>query len=190
MLSNQGQNFLISDTVPKRYGNSHPNVVPYQAFATADGHTIIAIGNDLQFAKFCQAAGNPSLSGDARFSSNAGRVRNRDELIPQIKALLAQRTTAEWMNLLTPLGVPCGPINTLEQTFAHPQVQHREMKIELEHPLSGKVSLIGNPIRFVEHPIQYELPPPVLGEHTGILLRELLGLSEERITALRERGIV
>lgn len=190
MLSNQGQNFLISDTIPRRYGNSHPNVVPYQAFPTADGHAIIAIGNDLQFAKFCQAAGDPLLSSDVRFSSNAGRVRNRDELIPRIKVLLTQRSTADWMNLLTPLGVPCGPINTLDQTFDHPQVKHREMKIELDHPLSGKVPLIGNPIRFVEHPIQYELAPPVLGEHTGTLLRGLLGLSDERISDLRERGIV
>lgn len=190
MLSNQGQNFLISEQLPKRYGNAHPNVVPYQAFPTYDGHLILAIGNDFQFGKFCQAAGNPSLTSDERFSTNADRVRNRDQLIPALSALLLKRSTDEWMDLLGPLGVPCGPINRLDQTFAHPQVKHREMQIELSHPLSGTVPLVANPIRFTEHPIEYDMPPPLLGQHTDELLRGLLGLSEERIMTLRAAGAV
>lgn len=190
MLSNQAQNYLISDTVPKRYGNSHPNVVPYQAFPTADGHLIIAVGNDYQFSKFCEAAGQAWLSSDPRFVTNAGRVRNREELIPEMVALFTQRTTAAWMELLSPIGVPCGPINRLDQTFDHPQVKHREMKIEMKHPLAGKVPLVANPIRFVEHPIEYELPPPVLGQHTSELLRHLLDMTEEQIVTLRANGVV
>ncbi|NWC08205.1 CoA transferase [Pseudomonas agarici] len=190
MLSNQAQNFLIAQTVPKRYGNSHPNVVPYQAFPTADGHLILAVGNDYQFSKFCEAAGVPWLAKDQRFITNAARVCHREELIPEMVALFTQRGTDAWMDLLSPIGVPCGPINRLDQTFDHPQVRHRHMKIEMDHPLAGKVPLVANPIHFVEHPIEYQLPPPLLGQHTVELLRDLLGMSEERIATLRESAIV
>jgi crotonobetainyl-CoA:carnitine CoA-transferase CaiB-like acyl-CoA transferase len=190
MLSNQAQNFLISGSLPRRYGNAHPNVVPYQAFATGDGHIIIAVGNDFQFGKFCRAAGRPALAEDERFVTNAGRVRNRDQLIPQVAALLTQRSTDEWMKLLGPLGVPCGPINRLDQAFDHPQARHRGMRIELPHPASGNVPLVANPIRFTEHPIAYDMPPPVLGQHTDQVLRDVLGLSQQHIEALRECGTV
>ena len=190
MLSNQGQNHLISGVVPRRYGNAHPNVVPYQAFTTANGHIIIAIGNDAQFSKFCAAAGEAWLAQDVRFSSNADRVRNRDALIPEIARIAKQRGTEDWLRMLGAIGVPCGPINDLAQTFAHPQVQHRDMKIELDHPASGKVPLIANPIRFTERPLVCSRPPPMLGQHTDEVLADLLGLDETRIAELRDAHIV
>jgi crotonobetainyl-CoA:carnitine CoA-transferase CaiB-like acyl-CoA transferase len=189
-LSNQGQNFLISGQVPKRYGNAHPNVVPYQAFPTADGHIIIAIGNDFQFGKFCLAAGEPEIAQQARFLTNADRVRNRDAIVVEMARLVKQRGTVEWLELLGPLGVPCGPINDMAQTFEHPQVKHRHMKLEMEHPSSGTVPLIANPIRFTEHPITYDRPPPVLGQHSTEVLSELLGLGDAQIASLRDAGIV
>ena len=188
-LSNQGQNYLISGKIPRRYGNAHPNVVPYQAFPTVDGHIIIAIGNDHQFGKFCQEAGEPLLARDPRFLTNADRVRNRDAIVTEVARIVKQRTTSRWLATLGPLGVPCGPINNMEQTFAHPQVQHRKMKLEMDHPSSGKVTLIANPIRFTQHPIVYDRPPPVLGQHTDEVLAGL-GLGEANIAALRAAGIV
>ena len=189
-LSNQAQNFLISGQVPRRYGNAHPNVVPYQAFPTADGHIILAIGNDFQFGKFCQAAGDPGISSDPRFLTNADRVRNRAAIVVEMKRLALQRTTADWLALLGPLGVPCGPINDMAQTFAHPQVKHREMQLEMPHPSSGRVPLVANPIRFTEHPIAYDRPPPVLGQHSDEVLGDLLGLDEADMAALRLQGVV
>ena len=188
-LSNQGQNYLISGKIPRRYGNAHPNVVPYQAFPTVDGHIIIAIGNDHQFGKFCQEAGEPLLARDPRFLTNADRVRNRDVIVTEVARIVKQRTTSQWLATLGPLGVPCGPINNMEQTFAHPQVQHRKMKLEMDHPSSGKVTLIANPIRFTRHPIVYDRPPPVLGQHTDEVLVGL-GLGEANIASLRAAGIV
>lgn len=188
-LSNQGQNYLISGKIPRRYGNAHPNVVPYQAFPTVDGHIIIAIGNDHQFGKFCQEAGEPLLARDPRFLTNADRVRNRDVIVTEVARIVKQRTTSLWLVTLGPLGVPCGPINNMEQTFAHPQVQHRKMKLEMDHPSSGKVTLIANPIRFTRHPIVYDRPPPVLGQHTDEVLAGL-GLGEANIASLRAAGIV
>lgn len=188
-LSNQGQNYLISGKIPRRYGNAHPNVVPYQAFPTVDGHIIIAIGNDHQFSKFCQEAGEPLLARDPRFLTNADRVRNRDVIVTEVARIVKQRTTSQWLATLGPLGVPCGPINNMEQTFAHPQVQHRKMKLEMDHPSSGKVTLIANPIRFTRHPIVYDRPPPVLGQHTDEVLAGL-GLGEANIASLRAAGIV
>ncbi len=190
MLSNQAQNYLISGQVPRRYGNAHPNVVPYQAFATADGHIIIAIGNDFQFAKFCQAAGEPELARDARFLTNADRVRNREAIVVEMTRLARTRGTQAWLALLGPLGVPCGPINDMAQTFAHPQTVHRGMKLELQHPASGPVPLVANPIRFTEQPIRYDRPPPLLGEHSDEVLGELLGIDAAEIASLREGGVV
>lgn len=190
MLSNQGQNFLISEMVPKRYGNAHPNVVPYQVFPTNSGHIIIAIGNDFQFDKFCQVTGRPKLAQDERFMTNAARVRNRDAIVQVVSELVAQRSTDEWIALLGPIGVPCGPINRVDQAFEHAQVKHRRMKIEMQHPSSGTVPLIGNPIRFSEHPITYCAPPPVLGQHTSEVLGELLGMSTIQVEAMRLSGLV
>ena len=185
MLSNQAQNYLISGNVPKRYGNAHPNVVPYQAFPTVDGHIIIAIGNDFQFGKFCQAVGEPELARDPRFLTNADRVRNREAIVVEMKRLVKQRGTEDWLALLGPLGVPCGPINDMAHTFSHPQVRHRGMKLELEHPSAGMVPLVASPMRFTRHPIAYDRPPPVLGEHTEEVLSGLLEMSPDEIASLR-----
>lgn len=190
MLSNQAQNYLISGKVPPRYGNAHPNVVPYQAFPTTDGHIIIAIGNDFQFGKFCQVAGEPALARDPRFLTNADRVRHRGAIVAEMARLVRGRGTQEWLELLGPLGVPCGPINDLAQTFEHPQVQHRGMKLQMQHPSSGAMALVANPIRFKESPIQYHLPPPLLGEHSQEVLVELLGMDAAQVQALRDGGVV
>ncbi len=190
MLSNLGQNYLISGNVPPRWGNAHPNVVPYQAFPTSDGHLILAIGNDNQFAKFCQASGEPQLAQDARFRSNTDRINNRAHIVAEVTRIIATRGTRQWLDLLGPLGVPCGPINNLEQTLAHPQVQHREMQMRMPHPSSGTVPLIANPIRFTEQPIEYQRPPPLLGQHNNEVLGELLGMPADLIAQLRDKHVI
>lgn len=190
MLSNQAQNYLISDSIPKRYGNAHPNVVPYQSFKTSDGHVILAIGNDNQFGKFCRAAGVPELAADPRFRTNADRVRNRTELTPLMAKVVDTRSTDDWCATLGPIGVPCGPINTLDRTFENEQVKHREMKLTMEHALGGSVPLVANPIHFRENPIRYTAAPPLLGEHTDHILSSVLGLSEDDIRNMHDKGVI
>ena len=189
-LSNQAQNYLISGKTPLRYGNAHPNVVPYQAFPTADGHIIIAIGNDFQFGKFCVAAGDPALASDPRFLTNADRVRNRAAIVVEMIRLVKQRGTDAWLAALGPIGVPCGPINDMAQTFAHPQVRHRGMELAMQHPSGGTIPLVASPMRFTEHPIEYDRPPPLLGEHTAEVLGDLLDFDQAEIDSLRSAGIV
>lgn len=190
MLSNVAQNYLISGNVPPRWGNAHPNVVPYQAFATADGHIIVAIGNDHQFGKFCEAANEPQLAQDPRFRSNTDRINNRTAIVDELMRIVATRGTQQWLELLGPLGVPCGPINDLAQTLAHPQVRHREMEMRMPHPASGSVPLIANPIRFTEQPITYQRPPPLLGQHNEEVLGELLGMPADAIAQLRAKQVI
>jgi formyl-CoA transferase len=189
-LANQNANYLIGGEPPRRMGNAHPNVVPYQTFRTRDGDLILAIGNDGQFARFCTAAEFPELASDTRFLTNAARIANRTALIESMASRMRDKTTAEWIALLEPLGVPCGPINRLDQVYADPQVRHRGMKIEVPHPLSGTVPLVANPIRFSRTPISYRVPPPLLGEHTEEVLREVVGRSAEEIADLRAQGVV
>jgi crotonobetainyl-CoA:carnitine CoA-transferase CaiB-like acyl-CoA transferase len=189
-LANQNMNYLIGGEPPKRMGNAHPNVVPYQTFRTKDGDLILAVGNDTQFARFCAAAGIPEVARDPRFADNAARIANREACIEAIAPALHTRTTAEWVSALEPLGVPCGPINRLDEVYADPQVQHRRMKIEVPHPLSGTVPLVANPIKYSRTPLAYEIAPPLLGEHTEEILRELLGKSAAEIAALREQGVI
>ena len=189
-LANQNLNYLVSGEPPKRLGNAHPNVTPYDAFETRDGDVIIAIGNDGQYARFCQAAGLPGLVTDPRFRDNPARVEHRDALRAELAPAMLARTTAEWMALLEPLGVPCGPINRLDQVFADPQVVHRGLRIEVPHPVAGHLPLVANPIRFSRTPIRYEVPPPLLGQHTDEVLRELLGKSEQQIGELRAGGTI
>ena len=189
-LANQNLNYLVSGEPPQRLGNAHPNVTPYDAFRTRDGDIIIAIGNDGQYARFCRAAGLPELVTDARFSDNPARVAHRDALRAALAPAMRERTTAEWMVLLEPLGVACGPINRLDQVFADPQVQHRGLRIEVPHPVAGRLPLVANPIRFSRTPIRYEVPPPLLGQHTGEVLRDLLGRSDDQIEALRAAGTI
>jgi len=190
VLANQGLNYLTSGKVPQRLGNAHPNIVPYQAFATADGHIILAVGNDGQFQRFCKVAGQEALATDVRFSSNQLRVANREVLIPLLNQLLLKRSTQDWLSALEAVNVPCGPINNLEQVFADKQVKHRNLAFELSHPQAGKVSLISNPVRFDGEALNAKTAPPLLGEHSLQLLKEKLKLSEEQLQVLVNKGII
>src|SRR5687768_10163749 len=189
-LANQNANYLIGGEPPERMGNAHPNIVPYQTFPTRDGDMILAVGNDNQFRKFCTAAGIPEIGADPRFADNIARVANRQACIDALAPAIARKTTAEWIALLEPIGVPCGPINRLDQVYADRQVKHRGLKIEVPHPLAGSVPLVANPIKYSRTPITYDTPPPLLGEHTDEVLKGLLGKSESDIVALRAKKIV
>ena len=189
-LANQNANYLIGGEVPKRMGNAHPNIAPYQTFRTRDGDMILAVGNDNQFRKFCDAAGIPEVGRDPRFADNIARGANRQACTDALAAAIVKKTTAEWIALLEPIGVPCGPINRLDQVYADPQVQHRGVRIEVPHPLSGSVPLVANPIKYSRTPIRYDMPPPLLGEHTDDVLRDLLGKTDAEIAALREKGAI
>ena len=188
-LFNQALNYLSTGEEPGRIGNAHPNIVPYQAFATADGNLVVAIGNDTQFVRFCEVIGMPEVPLDPRFENNVERVRNRDKLVPLLAEAMARRGSREWLEVLEAAGLPCGPINTLEQVFSHPQVTARDMKIEMAHPLSGTVTLVGSPLKLSASPVAYRLAPPLLGEHTDGILGEL-GYTAADIEALRKDGIV
>lgn len=190
MLANQAMNYLTSGQSPRRLGNSHPNIVPYQAFATEDGHIILAVGNDSQFQRFCEVAGVPLLASDERFATNRARVQNRKLLIPQLERLIRAKPSAFWLEALEREGVPCGPINTIEQVFADPQVQHRGMKLQLPHPQAGEVDLVSNPIRFDHQNLNADTPPPGLGEHTREVLSELYPDQEEYLAELFSKGII
>lgn len=190
VLANQALNYLTSREVPQRLGNAHPNIVPYQAFATQNGHLILAVGNDAQFQRFCEVAACPELAQDERFLTNAKRVEHRQSLVPLLVPVLKQRSTEEWLSALEKVGVPCGPINTLDQVFADPQVQHRHLEIQLPHPEAGQVSLVSNPIRFDNEALNAETAPPLLGEHTQQVLTDLLVLSPEQQEQLKTKGII
>ncbi|HEY2970242.1 MAG TPA: CaiB/BaiF CoA-transferase family protein [Casimicrobiaceae bacterium] len=190
MMAVMNMNYLVSGTPPARAGNAHQNIVPYQVFACADGHLILAVGNDAQFARFCEIARKPEWARDPRFAANAERVKRRDVLVPLIAAVMRTRTQAEWLQALEAVGVPCGPINRLDQVFADPQVRARGMRFDLPHRLSGTVPQVGNPLRFSATPVEYTQAPPLLGEHTSAVLSQRLGLSAESLADLAARGIV
>ncbi len=189
-LANQAMNYLTTGTPPRRLGNAHPNIVPYQDFPTADGDFILTVGNDGQFRKFCEVAGLTALADDPRFSTNQARVAHRAELIPLLRQATVFKTTAEWVATLERAGVPCGPINDLQQVFADPQVQARGLRVELPHPLGGTVPQVASPIRLSATPVQYRNAPPLLGEHTEQVLQQWLGLSLEQIDELRRAGVL
>ncbi len=190
MLANQNMNYLLSGEPPARLGNAHPNIVPYQVFATADGHLILAVGNDAQFARFCQLAGCDGLAADPRFATNRGRVAHRDELVALLEPLLRGRGTRAWVEALETAGVPCGPINRLDEVFADPQVRHRGMLQEMDHPAAGRVPLVASPIRLSATPLEAGLPPPLLGEHTRLVLRDWLGLADAELERLHASGAI
>ena len=189
MLANLGANYLSTGVAPQRIGNAHQNIVPYQVFEVADGHMILAVGNDGQFAKFCGVAGQPQLAADPRFARNADRVRHRGTLVPLLAALMKARTRSDWLEALEAAKVPCGPINDLADVFADPQVQARAMTVQMPHPLAGSVRLVASPMKFSATPVQYRKPPPLLGEHTAEVLREL-GFDEPELAALRSAGAI
>jgi crotonobetainyl-CoA:carnitine CoA-transferase CaiB-like acyl-CoA transferase len=189
-LANQGEGFLASGRVPGRLGNAHPSIVPYQAFAAADGHVVLAVGNDGQFERLCEVAGRPDLARDPRFRTNAARVEHRAEVVAALAPLLAARTAAEWIAALEGAGVPCGPINDLAQVFADPQVRHRGLRVEAPHPVAGAVPMVASPIRLSGTPISHDVAPPTLGQHTRDVLVELLGMDDAEVVALREKGVI
>jgi formyl-CoA transferase len=190
MLANMGSNYLNSGTPPKRWGNAHANIVPYQTFACADGHIIVATGNDSQYQKFAEAGGRSDLAADPRFATNPLRVQNRELLVPLLADMVRGRTRAEWIAQLEAVGVPCGPINDLGEVFENPQVKARGVAYEMDHPAAGKVKLVRSPMRMSATPAGAELAPPMLGQHTDEVLREVLGRSEEQIAQLRASGVL
>jgi crotonobetainyl-CoA:carnitine CoA-transferase CaiB-like acyl-CoA transferase len=189
MLANLGANYLVTGVPPQRAGNAHQNIVPYQVFEVADGHLILAVGNDSQFTKFCEVAGRPELATDPRFVRNADRVRHRGVLVPLLAEVMKQRPRTQWLGELEAAKVPCGPINDLGEVFADPQVRARGMTVELPHPLADKVRLVASPMKLSATPVQYRRPPPLLGEHTDEVLIEA-GLSADEVNSLRTAGIV
>jgi formyl-CoA transferase len=172
MLANVASNYLISGNLPKRYGNAHANIVPYQSFQASDAWFILAVGNDRQFEKLCGVIGNWGLVSDERFAANSDRVKHRDELIAILKPVFMQRSAREWLSLLENAGIPCGPINTLDKVFSEPQVEAREMLIHMQHEEIGDLRLVGSPLKFSDTPVAYKRPPPRLGEHTEEVLKE------------------
>jgi crotonobetainyl-CoA:carnitine CoA-transferase CaiB-like acyl-CoA transferase len=189
-LANQAMNYLNTGVSPKRLGNAHPNIVPYEDFPSADGNFIIAVGNDGQFRKLCEVAGLTALADEPRFATNQARVAHRAELIPLLRQATVFRTTAEWVAQLEAAGVPCGPINDLAQVFADPQVKARGLRIDLPNSLGSTTPQVASPLRLSATPVSYRNAPPLLGEHTEQVLTHLLGLSPEQINALREAGVL
>jgi len=190
MMAVMNLNYLVTGKPPARAGNAHQNIVPYQVFACADGHVILAVGNDGQFGKFCEAADRGEWATDSRFAKNADRVRNRGIIVPLVADVMKTRTQRAWLAALEPLGVPCGPINRLDQVFADPQLAARGLRMDLPHPLAGTLPQVGTPIKFSATPPEYGRPPPLLGEHTAVVLREWLALDDDAIARLAARGVI
>jgi len=189
MLANQNANYMTSGAAPRRAGNAHQNLVPYQVFAAADGHLIVAVGNDSQFRAYCGVIGMPELAADPRYSTNPGRVVNRESLVPVLAERMREGARDRWLAELERAGVPAGPINTIDQVYQDPQVVARGMRRDLPHPAAGTAPTTASPLRFSGSPVQYRNAPPMLGQHTAEVLRERLGLTEDEIRALaEERG--
>lgn len=191
-LANQGMNYLATGENPPRLGNHHPNIVPYQVMPSADGHFVLSVGNDPTFARFCETAGCEQLLEDARFTTAVERVKNRDVVTETLNGITAQQPSAWWLEKLGANKVGCGAINELDQVFADPQVQSREMVIEMEHPATpGRPArLIASPIKLSETPVSYRHSPPLVGQHTEEVLGEMLGYSSDKVADLKARGII
>src|SRR5262245_57937577 len=172
-LANQAMNFLISGKPPRRTGNAHPTIQPQDVFKARDGHLVVAVGNDEQFRKLCDVMGQPELARDERFAANAGRVRNNATLTPLIADILATKDRAHWVEACARAGVPCGPINSVPEAFDDVQVKHRDMLVEIPHPVAGNVPQVASPMRFTNAPLSYERAPPLIGQHTDEILREI-----------------
>jgi len=190
MLANMNTNYLASGHAPKRWGNAHPNIVPYQTFQASNGWIIVAVGNDGQFRRFVEAGGMPELADDPRFATNPQRVANRDVLVPILAEMVKRFGKGEWIDKLEAAGVPCGPINSLDEVFDNEQVQARGLRVDLPHPSAGTVKLVGSPVKMSATPPKAASHPPLLGEHTEAVLRDVLDLSAEQIAALRTRGVI
>ncbi|WP_261535765.1 CaiB/BaiF CoA transferase family protein [Burkholderia multivorans] len=190
LLANMNTNFLASGTPPVRWGNAHPNIVPYQTFQTSDGWIIVAVGNDGQFRKFVKAGGRPELADDERFATNPARVRHRDTLVPILAEMVKTRSKTAWIDALEAAGVPCGPINDLAEVFANEQVVARGMEVALPHPCGADVKLVRNPVRMSATPPDARTAPPLLGAHTDDVLRDMLGYDDARIAALKAKQAI
>jgi crotonobetainyl-CoA:carnitine CoA-transferase CaiB-like acyl-CoA transferase len=190
IMANMASNYLATGVAPKRWGNAHPNIVPYQTFQTADSWMIVAAGNDSQYRKFVEAGGMPELATDPRFLSNPDRVKNRDTLVPLLTEMTRKKSKNEWISLLEGVGVPCGPINTLDEVFENEQVISRGMKQAVDHPLAGKVNLVRNPILMSKTPLEIRSAPPTLGQHTKEILESQLGIDSSTIETWRSKNII
>jgi formyl-CoA transferase len=189
-LANVGSNYLISGERPKRYGNAHPNIVPYQTFKARDGYFALGIGNDNQWKQFCKKVGTKEWADDIRFGTNAERVKNRGELTPLLDELFSQYEIAHWISVLETIGVPCGPINSIDQVMHDPQVQARDMVIDVAHANAGAIRMVASPLKIPTAPPVVRLPPPMLGEHTDKILQELLGFNLKTIKDLRNAQVI
>ncbi|MDH2512229.1 CaiB/BaiF CoA-transferase family protein [Acinetobacter baumannii] len=187
-MANQGMNYLLSGNIPKRYGNAHANIVPYQVFKASDRDFIIACGNDTQFIQLCRSIGLPDLPNDARFARNADRIKHRDEIIGILQTHFLTKTADEWVDAIYAAKVPVGVINNLEQAFQEPQVIAREMLVEMNHPQREKLKVIGSPIKLSRTPVEYKTAPPLLGEHTQAVLGRIV--SSEKLAELKEKGVI
>lgn len=188
--ANQAVSYFVSGRVPIRWGNAHPQVVPYEVFPVADGHVILAVGNDAQFERFCKVAGRPELAEEPRFRTMSQRIVHRAELVPIIREIMRTRTKREWIEALEAANVPCGPINDMKEVFEDPQVRHRRLRVDMPHPSGAAAPLVASPLRLSKTPVEYRLPPPLLGEHTEDVLKRLLGKTDAEIAQLRRAGVV
>ena len=190
MLANISSNYLCSGVSPHRWGNAHPNVVPYQTFQTSDSWIIVAVGNDGQFRHFVQVGGREHLADDPRFANNPARIENRAALIPLLAEMVKEKTKAQWISLLESASVPCGPINNLQEVFENEQVIAREIELHGPHPRAGTMKLVASPMRLSKTPVEVRMPPPLLGEHTDEVLRSDLNLTIQEIAHLRSKGVI
>lgn len=189
-LANVASNYLISGEKPRRYGNAHPNIVPYQTFKASDGYFALAVGNDGQWKQFCERAGKVDWAEDERFKTNANRVKNRDVLIPMLEELFLRNESSFWLSISEAAGVPCGPINSIDLLMDDPQVLARQMVIEVPHPSAGSIQLIASPLKIPTAAVEVRLPPPMLGEHTEQILRDLLGYDRATVEDLRALQVI
>lgn len=190
MLANISSNYLCSGVSPHRWGNAHPNVVPYQTFQTSDSWIIVAVGNDSQFRNFVKAGNREALADDPHFATNPARIEHRAALIPLLVEMVKEKTKAQWITLLEAAGVPCGPINNLQEVFENEQVIARGIEMHVPHPTAGTMKLVASPMRLSKTPVEVRMPPPLLGQHTDEVLRDELGMSASQINELHQRGIV
>jgi formyl-CoA transferase len=190
LMSYVASNFLVSGELPGRYGNGHPNIVPYQSFKARDQFFAIAAGNDRQWAKLCAAIGHEEWVSDERYATNSARVQNRDDIVSKLSEVFIEKDAQAWLELCEEIGIPVAPINDMAQVFANPQVVERGMKLEVPHPTEGQVPLVGSPLKIPTNPVEVRYPPPLLGQHTEEVLKEFLDFTEDQIDQLREQGIV
>ena len=188
-LINVGSNYLLDGKIPGRWGNAHPTIVPYQSFETADGFLVLGVASEGIWRRFCQAIGKAELADDARFAKNASRVDNRAALIAILVEVFRGRDTDAWLRLLNQAEVPCAPVQTIDQVFNAPQVRHREMLVEVEHPSAGAVPMAGIPVKFSATPASIRLPPPLLGQHTEQVLASWLGMGDKEIAELKRKSV-